>query len=35
MEMTRLMREKFPAMEKLLLAELDRLNVHLEKVAHA
>ena len=35
MEMTRLMREKFPAMEKMLLAELDRLNVHLEKVAHA
>ncbi|HNS55473.1 MAG TPA: HyaD/HybD family hydrogenase maturation endopeptidase [Smithellaceae bacterium] len=35
MEMTPLMREKFPAMEKLLLAELNRLNVHLEKVAHA
>jgi hydrogenase maturation protease len=35
MEMTPLMREKFPAMEKLLLAELDRLNVQLEKITNA
>lgn len=35
MEMTPLMREKFPAVEKLLLAELSRLNVKLEKITHA
>jgi hydrogenase maturation protease len=35
MEMTTLMREKFPAMEKLLLDELDRLGVKLEKSDHA
>ncbi|MGV8059833.1 MAG: HyaD/HybD family hydrogenase maturation endopeptidase [Smithellaceae bacterium] len=32
MEMTPLMREKFPAMEKLLLNELARLNLKLEKI---
>lgn len=35
MEMTPLMREKFPAVETLLLAELSRLGVRLEKVTHA
>ncbi len=35
MEMTPLMREKFPAMERLLLDELSRLNVQLEKIRHA
>jgi hydrogenase maturation protease len=35
MEMTPLMREKFPAMEKLLLDELLRLNVQMEKITHA
>ncbi len=35
MEMTPLMREKFPAMEELLLAELSRLNVKLEEITHA
>ena len=35
LEMTPLMREKFPAMEKLLLAELSRLNVELETITHA
>ena len=35
LEMTPLMREKFPAMEKLLLEELSRLNVKLETIAHA
>jgi len=35
MEMTPLMRKKFPAMEKLLLDELSRLNVQLEKIADA
>jgi hydrogenase maturation protease len=35
MEMTLLMREKFPSMEKLLLAELSRLDVKLEKITHA
>lgn len=35
MEMTPLMLEKFPAMEKLLLDELSRLNVQLEKITHA
>lgn len=35
MEMTPLMREKFPAMERLLLDELSRLNVQLEKITHA
>lgn len=35
MEMTPLMREKFPAMEKLLLAELSRLDVKMEKITHA
>jgi len=35
MEMTPLMPEKFPAMEKLLIAELSRLDVKLEKITHA
>lgn len=35
MEMTPLMREKFPAMEKLLLDELSRLNVQMEKITDA
>jgi hydrogenase maturation protease len=35
MEMTPLMQEKFPAMEKLLLDELSRLDVKLEKIAYA
>lgn len=35
MEMTQLMREKFPAMEKLLQDELAGLNVQLEIIAHA
>jgi hydrogenase maturation protease len=35
LEMTPLMREKFPAMENLLLTELSRLNVKLETIAHA
>jgi hydrogenase maturation protease len=35
MEMTPLMREKFPAMEKLLLDELLQLDVKLEKITHA
>jgi hydrogenase maturation protease len=35
MEMTPLMREKFPAVEKLLLTELSRLGVKLEEITHA
>jgi len=35
MEMTPLMRKKFPDMGKLLLDELSRLNVQLEKIADA
>lgn len=35
MEMTQLMREKFPAMEKLLLGELNLLNVTLPRKTHA
>ena len=35
LEMTPLMREKFPAMEKLLLNELSRLTVQLTKNTHA
>ena len=35
MEMTSVMREKFPVMEKLLLTELSRLNVNLERIENA
>jgi len=35
MEMTPVMQEKFPVMEKLLLAELSKLNVVLEKIENA
>jgi hydrogenase maturation protease len=35
MEMTPVMREKFPVMEKFLLAELSKLNVTLERADHA
>jgi hydrogenase maturation protease len=35
MEMNLLIQEKFPAMEKLLLDELDRLNVKLERMENA
>ena len=35
LEMTPLMREKFPAMEKLLQDELARLNMKLERVVNA
>lgn len=35
LEMTNAMRDKFPAMEKLLLTELSRLNIALEKTNHA
>ena len=35
MEMTPVMRKKFPVMEKLLLAELSRLNVTLERIENA
>jgi hydrogenase maturation protease len=35
MEMTPVMREKFPVIEKLLLAELSKLNVKLERIEDA
>ncbi len=35
LEMTNAMRDKFPAMEKLLLTELSRLDIALEKTNHA
>jgi hypothetical protein len=35
MEMTSIMREKFPVMEKFLLEELYKLNVTLERADHA
>jgi hypothetical protein len=35
MEMTSVMKEKFPVMEKLLLTELSKLNVNLEKIENA
>jgi hydrogenase maturation protease len=35
MEMTSVMKEKFPVMEKLLLTELSRLNVNLERIENA
>ncbi len=35
LEMTPVMREKFPVMEKLLLAELSKLNMTLERADHA
>jgi hypothetical protein len=35
MEMTPVMQEKFPVMEKLLLTELSKLNVTLERTENA
>jgi len=35
LEMTPIMREKFPVMEKLLLEELSKLNVTLERIENA
>jgi hypothetical protein len=35
LEMTPVMREKFPVMEKFLLAELSKLNVTLERIENA
>ncbi len=35
MEMTPVMQEKFPVMEKLLLEELSKLNVTLERIENA
>jgi hypothetical protein len=35
LEMTAMMQEKFPVMEKLLLAELSKLDVTLERIENA